>query len=411
MTPLHLAFLSLTRRKVSSLIALLAIALSVACSGVLLRMYVLSGSRFATMGDAGDAIVGAKAGGIEMLLNSVNGEGSYPDFLPYNLFSSLRAEQNIQFEDGARSQPNYLRSVVPVLFFAQHNGHRVMGTDESFFSRPDSSHSISIAQGHIAREMGEVVVGAALAKREHLALGDSLDVVPWSHNGVGTRVFPLKIVGIAAPTAKVWDYMSFTNIDQAQTILALSSIASHSIWGAKVLNYFFVYLKPGGEKPLRDLINGRTVGQVAMVAEQKQKLEDLTGTGRNLGLLMTAFIIALGALSVAAMLVTRFDAMAIQIAVLRALGYSRRKVSAWLLFEGILLGVVACVIGAMLDAIAFPFFRSMLGAALPSVDTVRIPLLHSAPVWAAAILATVFAVFIPLVRFYRQDVHLSLRSS
>jgi predicted lysophospholipase L1 biosynthesis ABC-type transport system permease subunit len=102
--------------------------------------------------------------------------------------------------------------------------------------------------------------------------------------------------------------------------------------------------------------------------------------------------------------------MALQIAVLRAIGYGRRRVSAWLMLEGVLLGLAACVIGALLDAAAFPMFRAMLGAALPSEELASISIWHSAPVWAAAILSTVLAVFIPLVRFYRQDVHLSLRS-
>jgi putative ABC transport system permease protein len=410
MTPFRLALLSLTRRKVTSFIALISIALSVACSGVLLRMYELSGSRFATMGDGGDAIVGAKAGGIEILLNSLNAEGNYPDYLPYSLFASLRAQQTVHFEDGAQSQPDYLRLVIPVLFFAKHNGYRVMGTDATFFQRPDSPHAVIVREGRVAQADREIVVGAALAEREHLKLGSEISATSWTSGDTDGSEIPFKVVGILNRTAKLWDNMSFATVEQAQTVIALAGNLNGSIWGNRVLNYFFVYLKPNGEEALRKLINGRTVGQVAFVSSEKQKLLDLTGTGRDLGFLMAAFIIGLGGLCVAAMLITRFDAMALQIAVLRAIGYGRRKVSAWLMLEGILLGVAACFIGGLLDAALFPMFRAMLGAALPTEELASISIWHSAPVWIAAILSTVVAVVIPLVRFYRQDVHLSLRS-
>ena len=42
-------------------------------------------------------------------------------------------------------------------------------------------------------------------------------------------------------------------------------------------------------------------------------------------------------------------------------------------------------------------------------DLVACPLYSSAPVWGTALLATVLAVFIPVSRLYRQNVHNALR--
>jgi len=409
MTPFRLALLSLTRRKIPSIIAIIAIALSVASSGVLLRMYELSGSRFSTMGDGGDAVIAAKAGGIEIVLNSLNGEGDYPGFLPYNLFKSLRSEQTVNFEDGANSQAHYLKLVIPVLHFARHNDYRVIGTDDTFFQRPVASQAVEVQTGRTAKKQGEIVIGAQLAEQEGLSIGSDFNAKLWTGDARDDAEIPFAVVGILKPTHKIWDTMGFTTVEQAQNALAMSSV--NTIWGNQVLSYFFVYLKPKGAEQLRTLINGRTVGQVAFVEAEKQKLFDLTGTGRELGFLMAAFIIGLGGLCVAGMLITRFDAMATQIAVLRAIGYSRAQISAWLLLEGTLLGAISCLIGALLDALALPFVRSMLGSALPPEALVSSSIWQSAPVWVAAVLSTAFAVVVPLVRFYRQDVHLSLRSA
>jgi putative ABC transport system permease protein len=418
MTPLRLALLSLTRRAVPSLIALIAIGLAVACSGVLIRLYILSDSRFNTMGDAGDAIIGAKSGGIEILLNSLNGEGPYPDYLPYVLFESLRAQQAVHFEDGANAEPDYLKSVIPVLFYAHYRGARVVATDETFFNRPVGDHSLHLREGRLQTNTGDLVVGSTLAMREHLRIGESIDMQSWGPEGSVVHTVTGRVSGILEPTGKVWDRMMFGRIEDAQASLSPEALATHSIWGRKVLNYYFVYLKPStttnslsdSATQLKALINGRTVGQVVFVDQAKRDLFDLTGKGRQLGFLMTAFIILLGGLSVAAMLVTRFDGMSVQVAVLRAIGYGKREISAWLLCEGALLGIGACVLGACIDAASFPLIRDFLGSALPAQDVADVAIWQSAPVWLAALTATIFAVFIPLLRFYRQDVHISLRS-
>ncbi len=415
MKPIRLAWLNLTRRRVPTLIALVAIALSVATSGILFRLYLLSGARFSTMAHGVDAVVGAKAGGIDILLGSLNAEGPYPGFLPYKLFRSLREHQSVQFEDGAKSMTSGLRAVIPVVYFGQYRGCRIIGTDESFLHRPDSREAPVLGQGQWAVTNGETVVGAVVARANGLRLGDTITAKPWTGdtttNAQPAATFDLKIVGILRPMGVVWDSALFATVEQAHHILGQADLSGRSIWKADVLNYFLINLAPADLPGLQALINGRTVGQVMEVEREKQHLFELTGAGRRLGFLVTALIMLLGGLSVAAMMVTRFDAMTVQLAVLRAIGYGRREVARWLIWEGVLLGCAACVIGGVIDALVFPWLRELLGSALPSPALVACPIVRSAPVWATAVAATVLAVFIPLYRLYRQDIHSALRGT
>lgn len=409
MTSLHLAILSLTRRKVPTLIALSAIAISVACSGILLKLYHLSGARFSTIGAGGDAVVGAKAGGIEILLGSLNAEGDYPGFLPYKLYESLKTDQTVRFEDGQESKPSYLSSVIPILFFGKYQEYRVMGTDESFLNRPKTEDSLSLAAGKWVSSNLEVVIGSQIANQSGFKLGDEIPITPWIGKTPTNQPITFRIVGILKSTGSVWDRMLYSSVKQAQATLQLTNLNDHSIWGNNVLNYFLIYLKPNGLSTLESLINRRTVAQVISIPKELKRLEQLTGTGRSLGFLMTSFIMLLGALSVTAMLVTRFEAMSVQFAVLRAMGYAKKEVGSWLLWEGFILGAVACLIGGLADAAFFPFLRSMIGNALPSPEIVSISFLQSLPIWISAIGATMFSVFIPLFRLYQQDVHFSLK--
>lgn len=409
MTSFKLALLNLSRRKVPTLIAILAISISVACAGVLLRLNILADSRFSSFGKGGDAIIGAKSGGLDILLGALNSEGSYPGFLPMKLFESLRAEANVQFEDGTQMKPS-IRSIIPFLYFAKYEDYRVVATDASFLNRPVSDDNLSLADGRWVQGSEEIVVGAAVARSQNLKVGDQIFAKAW----LGERIFvsksiSFKVVGILNATHSAWDRTLFSNLETAHSLLAQVNLGPASVWGPQVLNYFLVYLNPQGFDQLASLVNNRTVGQAVLVSEESKKLEDLVGTGQDLGLFITILVLALGGLAVTSMIVTRFEAMSLQLAVLRAIGYKKIEISRWLLWEGFLMGASACLIGMILDGLAFPLVRELLKNSLPSLEVVSSSLWFSYPVWITALLATTLSVLIPLVRLYHQDVHYTLR--
>ena len=411
MTAFKLAYLNLTRRLVPTSIAILAIAISVACAGVLLRLNILADSRFSSMGKGGDAIVGAKSGGIDILLGALNAEGKYPGFLPYRLYETLKAETTIHFEDGAQAKPSAIRAIIPFLYFAKYENFRVVATDSSFITRPVPADSLTFASGSWAENPNEVVLGSAVARLQNLKVGDQIYAKAW----LGDKIFTsqnlsLKVSGILNPSQSSWDRTLFSNLATAQSILATTNLGPSSIWGPAVLNYFLIYLQPPGFDSLSALINSRTVGQAILVQEESHKLAELAGTSEDLALFVTVLILALGGLSVASMLITRFEAMSLQLAVLRALGYKKIEIGRWLLWEGFLMGAIACLIGLTLDGLSVPLIRGLLGDSLPSPEVVSSPLWYSSPIWIIAMLATMLSIFVPLYRVYHQDVHNSLKA-
>lgn len=410
MTSFKLAWLSVMRHRFSTILTVTAIALSVACAGILLRLYDLSESRFSNIGDGGDAIVGAKAGGIEILLGSLNGEGDFPEFLPYKLFESLKAEQAVTHGDGVVTKPTYIESVTPFLYFGKYENYRVVGTDETFFRKTHIENSLPLRDGHIFSTPQEAVIGAGVAAAKKLKIGDMIGVHPWVGNILPTIV-DLKISGILLPTNSYWDHVIFSTVAQGQAVLQQepAALAAKSIWGNQVLHYFLIDLRPGGFAELSSLINRRTVGQAVNIQEQKMRLREISGLGKNVGLFVTAFVILLGGLSVCSLLVTRFEGMSMQIAVLRALGYSRTQLARWLVWEGFLFGLMGVFFGASLDWLGLPLLRLLLGTSLPSADLAPSSLLESSPIWLITLVATVAAVFLPMMKVYQQDVHDSLR--
>ena len=132
MSPFRLAFHHLWRRKISTLIALIGIFVAIATAGILLRVMLLSQSRFASLARTGDAIVGAKSSDLSLLLGALNLEGEYPDFVPAVLYQSLAAHESVHFEDGANSQGSAIETIIPFVIFAKVQNFRVIATDKIF---------------------------------------------------------------------------------------------------------------------------------------------------------------------------------------------------------------------------------------------------------------------------------------
>lgn len=416
MSAFQLARLNLLRRPLSTLISGLSIAVAVAASGVLLKVSLLAQSRFQTLALEGTSVVGAKAGGLEILLGSLGLEGEWPDYLPYNLFRSIQSQQEVRFEDGGVSKPSRIRAVIPFLHFATYDSYRVIGTSAEFVKRPLSQDSPEIAEGQWSASRGETLVGAEVARQNDIHPGSMLRAHAKEHSGEhsGERSEPttsqaieLRVSAVLKPTGHAWDYAVFTSIEEAQESLAKAGIGARSIWGANVLSYFLIYHDPAEYPQLESLINRRTVGQIIKIDSEVEHLQKLTGTGQSMGFLLTCLILFLSGTSVAAMMVARFDAIAVQLAVLRAIGWSKSEISRAVFSEGAIMGAAAVFVGAILDIAIFPVVRSVSGLDLPPY--ISTPYLQTSIVWIAAIIATVAAVIIPMFRLYRQDVNASLK--
>lgn len=410
MSPAKIAYLHLVRRRLSSLIVLLGIVLAVATSGILLRLYSLSNARFASLIHTGDAIIGAKSGALDLLLGMLNFEGDYPEYIPANLYTTLKNQESLHFEDKATVDPQFIRGVFPFVLMAKADSFRVYATAYEFFSFKESSLP-EISDGSAPGALNQVVVGSEVAARLGLKVGATLPARTWIGGEPNSEnAQSLQVVGIFKSTGHAWDRVILAGWDTAEKVFNDNSLLFRTPWGTKVMNFMLVYLKDGGFAHLDSLINRRTVAQMISVGEGERKLQELTGAGRELGLLVAGIILLLGFSSVASMMIGRFESMNVQLAVLRALGYSRQDLMKVLLFEAVYLGLGACLLGACLDAAIFPWLRSLLGANLPGADAVSVTIWQSWPVWGAIIAGNLLSVLYPIWRISKQNIHTSLRS-
>lgn len=411
MNSFRLSYLYLRRHLFTTLVTVIALALAIASVTLLLKLEILSHSRFDTLADQGDALVGAKSGGIDILLGALNFEGDVPAYLPQNLYETLKAKQDINFEDHTSFKESFtITHITPLLVFGNYKSFRLMGTDPSLLSLKPTNTAPQLDEGLFPTNLDEALIGFEVARAESLKVGDSIYVHSKIYgSSYEAAAFPLKIVGILKATGKAWDRGIFTSLATAQNAVARTP-GYQTIWGPHVLSYFILNYQPGGEEALATLINQRTVSQLVLVEKEKQHLQDLTGSNQTLQLLIVGTLLLLSTLTVLAVFFTRMEARSLELAVLRALGYSRSELTRLLLIEGLWMGVVSVILAGLLEIILSPVILSTAGAQLPLVTATNWPWWMILVTGLLALIAIALASLPPLWRLYRQDVHTALRN-
>lgn len=409
MNPARLSWLYLRRHLFTTSTTIVALALAVASVTLLLKLELLSHSRFNTLANEGDAIIGAKSSGLDILLGALNFEGDIPAYLPQNLYETLKAKQTINFEDKTSFKDVFAIShITPLLIFGKYKTYTLTGTEESFLTWPHSETSPQLQDGQFPLNNNEAMLGAAVA--ESLKIGDTIAVHSRIHDSsYEGSSFPLKIVGILKTTGKIWDQGVYTNLITAQNAV-IHTPGYQTSWGSHVLSYFLVNIQSGGERALSTLINQRTVAQFVMVKKEKEHLEELTGSNQSLQLLIVGTLLLLSTLTVLAVFFTRMEARSLELAVLRALGYSRRILIALLLTEGLWMGLASVLLASILEASLSPFILSTVGAQLPSANSTNWPWWVILVTGSFAMFAIAIASLPPLIRLYKLDVHSALRN-
>ncbi|MEM9053838.1 MAG: ABC transporter permease, partial [Pseudomonadota bacterium] len=133
---LSLAWRSLMNRKVSAILTILAIALSVALFLGVDKTRKAARAGFDNTISGTDLIVGAPSGQINLLLYSVFRIGNATAEISWRAFEDLQARDDVDW-------------AVPISLGDSHRGYRVMGTSTAYFdhSKYGKRQSVSLRAG------------------------------------------------------------------------------------------------------------------------------------------------------------------------------------------------------------------------------------------------------------------------
>jgi putative ABC transport system permease protein len=204
MLTLRLALRSLANRKLTTVLTIASIALSVSLLvGV---ETVRRGIResFAGTIRGTDLIVGARGGTQQLLLSSVFGLGAPAGSFRWSTYQRWAAHPAVEW-------------TIPLSLGDSYFGFRVVGTTDAFFEhyRYRNDGRVTLAEGVLAAADRDVVLGSDVARRRELALGDEIAL---THGLRGTGIMdheehPFTVVGILAPTFTPIDRSLYVTLD------------------------------------------------------------------------------------------------------------------------------------------------------------------------------------------------------
>jgi putative ABC transport system permease protein len=209
---LKLAWKSLKNRKISSLLAILSMALSCALVLGVSRLGRGIQSSFSNTISQTDLIVGARGGSLELLL--------------YTVFHMGQATNNVRMSSYQHfAEHPAVEWTVPISLGDSYRGHRVVATTHDLFERYRfrRDRKIEFSQGHPMKNTLDVVLGAEVARLHKHKIGDSLVL---SHGLGKTQISalyehsdkPFQVVGILKRTGTPLDHSLYITLEGMEAL-------------------------------------------------------------------------------------------------------------------------------------------------------------------------------------------------
>ncbi|MGI9382020.1 MAG: ABC transporter permease [Methyloligellaceae bacterium] len=410
MTVFRLAFQSLRNRWATALLTVLAISLSVMLFLGVHKVRTGAHASFTNTISGTDLIVGARSGGIQLLLYSVFRIGNATNNLSWQSYQSIAARPEVAW-------------IVPLSLGDSHRGFRVLGTTPEYFSRYRyrRRQGLAFRSGGAFVDLFDAVLGAKVAETLRYRVGDPIIV---SH-GLGSFTAsqhddkPFRVAGILEQTGTAVDrtvHVSLAAIEaihidwQSGTRIPGNSIPAEAVRRMKLepraVTAALIGLKSKiAIFKLQRFINDYPAEPLSAILPgvALQELWSLIGTAETALIGVSLMVVVTALLGMVTVILATLNERRREIAILRSVGARPRTIVGLLVSEAAILTMMGVAIGfAALYALLFvirPFIDAEYGLYLD----IEPPSLEELGAILAIALTGCAAGLLPAWRAYRQS--------
>jgi putative ABC transport system permease protein len=359
-----LAWRNIWFKPLNTILSIILLTSSVAIITVLVLLEKQFEEKFTNNIDGVDLVLGAQGSPLQLILSSV-----YQVDAPTG---------NISY-DSAKvwMQHPFVKKAIPLAFGDNYRGYKILGTTSDYLQK----YEAKITQGKIFENNFEVVIGAEIAQKLNLKLGDEFF---GSHGdaaeGEVHDQYAYKIVGIAEQTGKVVDNLILCTIPSVWQMHGGHEEANpaHGEEGhiheegeehhaedftldKKGMDITAVLLQirnPMAKLTWQRLIPQNTKMQAASPALEVNRLISLFGVGIN-GLRYLAYgIMLISGISIFIALFNTLKERKDEFALLRVNGAKRLQLLKLIMIESLLLCTVGFIFGTILGRVALIFISN-----------------------------------------------------
>lgn len=286
-----------------------------------------------------DLVVGAKGSPLQLVLSSIYHLDVPNGNIPMSVFEDLKRDGRVKAAYAIGLGDNY-------------DGYRIVGVEESFFdlARRGSGAVFALQQGRRFTQAFEAVLGAQVARRTGLRVGDTFVGYHGLLANPGAsahRDFPYTVVGELAPTGTAQDRAIFVRLDSVWRVHEAEQIRHGEPPAARQVTSVLVQLRSPG---LRLLVAQRIADTTPALAaiplhELLRLFEQVLGPLHQVLLAIALLVVVVASLSIAATLYQSAERQRRDLAILRTLGAHPREIFALVLGQAGLLALLGLVGG------------------------------------------------------------------
>ena len=336
MKTLSLAWSYLWSRPLSAALNLLLLSLGLASITFLTLVSSQLNKAFERDLQGIDLVVGAKGSPMQLILSGV----FHIDVPPGNI--PLKAVQELQ-------KNPMVAQLIPISLGDSLRSFRIVGTSTDYITH----YQATLAQGRLWTQPMEVVLGATVARKLGLAMGNTF--VGTHGLGAGGHVHgdsTYTVVGILAPSGSVLDRLVLTDTASVWKVhedyTALDDEDRQIMMDEREVTMALIrYKSPLAAVTFPRFVNTSTDMQAAAPAMEITRLLSMLGLGTDVLRAFAGVLLLTAGLSVFIALWSAVRERRGDLALLRMLGAPPRKVAALLLLEALWLGLLAAALGVL----------------------------------------------------------------
>jgi putative ABC transport system permease protein len=336
MKTLFLAWTYLWSRPLSAALNLLLLSLGLASITFLLLVSHQLGQAFERDLQGIDVVVGAKGSPMQLILSGV----FHVDVPPGNI--PLKAVQELQ-------KHPMVAQLIPISLGDSLRSFRIVGTSPDYITH----YQARLAQGQIWTQPMQVVLGATVARKLGLAMGNTFVGTHGLGEGGHTHGdSAYTVVGILAPSGSVLDRLILTDTASVWKVhedyTAVDDEDRQIMMDEREITMALIsYKSPLAAVSFPRYVNTSTDMQAAAPAMEITRLLSMLGLGTDVLRAFAGVLLLTAGLSVFIALWSAVRERRGDLALLRMLGAPPRKVAALLLLEALWLGLLAAALGVL----------------------------------------------------------------
>lgn len=370
MKDLTLILSSLKSRWLNSILSVFLTAFGVMLALLIIQFGNHIQNRLSADGKNIDIVVGAKGSPLQLILSSV-----YHIDIPTG---------NIPYDEAKKwmSHP-HIKSAIPLALGDNWNGYRIVGTTSEYIKH----YGANLSEGHVWDEEYEAIIGSSINLKTGEEFSGAHGLLKGGHEHESEHY---TVTGVIEPTGTVLDRLILTSLDSVLDIHGFKTIEHNEHQGhhddheneathtdhhdhekdddhghedaaePEITALLLTTKSPIANINLPRSINRETTLQAANPALEMARLTSMMGLGSQSFTALSALLVIIASLSIFAGLAGSLESRKGDLAVLRAIGYSKSRIFKIITLEGLIIVATGILIGFVMGLAGFTFASNII---------------------------------------------------